>query len=118
MTNATKGLSRNSLCYRMSVLQRAQARLRATAQDDEGLELADAVDELHTELWFWQSAIGYTDNATVPGDRDGRATAPPHRRTPAPGGAGCWPGHDRRAGNHPDPGAHSKTSPGRHERTE
>ena len=35
------------------------------AQDDEGPELADAVDELHTELWFWQSAMGYTDNATV-----------------------------------------------------
>ena len=49
----------------MSVLQRAQARLRATAQDSRSLELADAVDELHTELWFWQSAIGYTDNATV-----------------------------------------------------
>ena len=35
------------------------------AQDDEGPELADAVDKLHTELWFWQSAMGYTDNATV-----------------------------------------------------
>ena len=37
------------------------------AQDDEGPELADAVDELHTELWFWQSAMGYTDSATVQG---------------------------------------------------
>ena len=26
---------------------------------------AVAGDELHTELWFWQSAMGYTDNATV-----------------------------------------------------
>ena len=50
MTNATKGLSRNSPGYRMSVLQRAQAKLRATAQDSRDLELADAVDELHTEL--------------------------------------------------------------------
>ena len=49
----------------MSVLQRAQARLRATAQDSRDLGLADAVDELHTELWGWQSAMGYTDNATV-----------------------------------------------------
>ena len=49
----------------MWVLQRAQAKLRATAQDSRDLELADAVDELHTELWFWQSAMGYTDNATV-----------------------------------------------------
>ena len=65
MTNATKGLSRNSLCYRMSVLQRAQAKLQQTAQDDEGLELADAVDELHTELWVWHSAMGYANNATV-----------------------------------------------------
>ena len=35
------------------------------ARDGEDLELVDAVDELHTELWFWQSAMGYTDNATV-----------------------------------------------------
>ena len=26
---------------------------------------AVAGDERHTELWFWQSAMGYTDNATV-----------------------------------------------------
>ena len=47
------------------------------AQDDEDLELADAVDELHTELWFWQSAMGYTDSATVQvtvtGERNGQA---------------------------------------------
>ena len=65
MTTRTKGLSKDSLGYRMWVLQRAQAKLRQMAQDDENLELADAVDELHTELWFWQSAMGYTDNATV-----------------------------------------------------
>ena len=57
--------SKNSLGYRMWVLQRAQAKLRQMARDGEDLELVDAVDELHTELWFWQSAMGYTDNATV-----------------------------------------------------
>ena len=64
-SNITKGRSKDSLGYRMWVLQRAQAKLRETAQDPRDLELADAVDELHTELWFWQSAMGYTDNATV-----------------------------------------------------
>ena len=47
----------------MSVLQRAQAKLRATAQDSRDLELADTVDELHTELWFWQSAIHHVSKA-------------------------------------------------------
>ena len=47
-----KGRSKDSLGYRMWVLQRAQAKLRETAQDPRDLELADAVDELHTELWF------------------------------------------------------------------
>ena len=65
MANATKRCSKDSLGYRMWVLHRAQAKLRATAQDAEDLELADAVDELHTELWFWQSTMGYTDSATV-----------------------------------------------------
>ena len=82
MTNATKGLSRNSLGYRMSVLPRAQARLRATAQDSRDLELADAVDERHTELWFWQSAMGYTDNATVNAPVSGRSTASPTGEPP------------------------------------
>ena len=40
----------------------AQAKLRAAAQGAEDLELTDAIDELHTES---QSAMGYTDNATV-----------------------------------------------------
>ena len=57
--------SKDSLGYRTRVLQRAQAKLRQMAQDGEDLELADAVDELHTELWFWHSAMGYTDNARV-----------------------------------------------------
>lgn len=61
----TKRYSKDSLGYRMRVLQRAQAKLRIAAQDDDDLELADAVDEMHTELWFWQSAMGYADNATV-----------------------------------------------------
>ena len=77
MTTRTKCLSKDSLGYRMWVLQRAQAKLRQMAQDDEDLELADAVDELHTELWFWQSAMGYTDSATVQvtvtGERNGQA---------------------------------------------
>ena len=46
-SNITKGRSKDSLGYRMWVLQRAQAKLRETAQDSRGLELADAVDELH-----------------------------------------------------------------------
>ena len=61
----TKRYSKDSLGYRMWVLKRAQAKLRQTAQDDEDLELADAVDELHTELWVWHSALGYADSATV-----------------------------------------------------
>ena len=65
MSDMTARYSKNSLGYRMWVLQRAQAKLRQMAQDDEEMELADAVDELHSELWFWQSAMGYTDNATV-----------------------------------------------------
>ena len=65
MSDMTARYSKNSLGCRMWVLQRAQAKLRQMAQDDEELEPADAVDELHSELWFWQSAMGYTDNATV-----------------------------------------------------
>ena len=61
----TERYSKGSLGCRMWVLQRAQAKLRQVAQDAEELELADAVGELHTELWFWQPAMGYTDNARV-----------------------------------------------------
>ena len=82
MTNATKGLSRPSLGYCMSVLQRAQAKLRATAQDSRDLELADAVDEPHTELWFWQSAMGYTHNATVNATVSGEQRLRPQENPP------------------------------------
>ena len=118
MTNATKGLSRHSLGYCMSVLQRAQAKLRATAQDSRDLELADAVDEPHTELWFWQSAMGYTHNATVNATVSGEQRPRPQENPP--------PLVVQVAGQDmtdvretiQTPGAHAQTPPGRHERTE
>ena len=88
MTTSTKGPSKDSLGYCMSVLQRAQAKLRATAQNAEDLELADAVDELHIEPWFWQSAMGYTDNATVQVTVTGEQRPTPIRNASL-GGAGC-----------------------------
>ena len=43
----------------------AAAQVVAVESSKGALELADAGDDLHTKLWFWQSAMGYTDNATV-----------------------------------------------------
>ena len=50
--------------------------------------MADAVDELHTELWLWQSAMGYTDNATVQVTVTGEQRPTPIRNASL-GGAGC-----------------------------
>ena len=75
---------------RATELQRAQAKLRETAQDPRDLEMADAVDELHTELWFWQSAMGYPDNATVNVTVLGEQRPRP-QSTASPSGAGRWP---------------------------
>lgn len=55
-------LEENKVLREELVRLRAQAKLRAAAQGAEDLELTDVIDELHTE---WQSAMGYTDNATV-----------------------------------------------------
>ena len=44
---------------------------------------AAAGDELHTELWFWQFAMSYTDNATVNATVSGEQRPRP-QETPRP----------------------------------
>ena len=46
---------RQSLGYRMSLLYQAQLRLREAGET----ELADGIDELHSELWFWNTGMRY-----------------------------------------------------------
>ena len=50
-----KPMGRQTLGYRMNLLYRAQLRLREAGWND----LADEVDELHTELWFWNMGCHY-----------------------------------------------------------
>ena len=44
-----------TLGYRMNLLYQAQLRLREGGWDD----LADEVDQLHSELWFWNVGCKY-----------------------------------------------------------
>ena len=52
---------KSSLGYRMNLLARAQAKLRAAGE----AELADGLDELHSELWFWKNGMHRPDEASA-----------------------------------------------------
>ena len=92
MTNATKGLSRRSLGYCMSVLQRAQAKLRATAQDSRDLEqgrIRNAAEKA------WGATKRATDALALA--RTGEDRSGPQR---APLASGCWNPSIRRYEGH------------------
>ena len=57
--NRTARRYRQSLGYRLNLLHHAQARLRQAGET----ELADGIDELHSELWFWHTGMRYPEDS-------------------------------------------------------
>ena len=80
---------KSSLGYRMNLLARAQAKLRSAGE----AELADGLDELHSEFWFWKNGMHRRHRVLLRGvpaalPREGRENA----LVPGPA-VGHSPGH-------------------------
>lgn len=74
--NRTGKRYRQTLGYRMNLLYQAQLRLRQAGE----AELADGIDELHGELYFWQTGMRYPLDSRCMFQPEKREPSTPRRR--------------------------------------